>query len=95
MMPKKVAKKPVAKPKKGKKGAFNDDDTPAEKKASHDDQDDYDLSKEDYEDKMKKSEKEEDVYTEEGRELLEEDDEIEDWEAGFSKGAQPDKHHKK
>ncbi len=93
-MPKKATKrKPAAKPKR--KAAPESDDEPIEKKLSHDDQDDYDLSKEDYEDKMKKSEAEEDVYTEEGRELLEEDDEIEDWEAGFSKGSQPDKHHKK
>ena len=37
--------------------------------------------------KIKQGEKEKDVYTEEGREALEEDDEIEPWEEGFAKGA--------
>ena len=42
---------------------------------------------------METGEKDEDVYTEEGRQKLQEDDEIEPWEEGFAKGAQPDKHH--
>ena len=36
--------------------------------------------------KMKKGEVDEDVYSQEGRELLEEDDEIETWEQGFIEG---------
>lgn len=35
-------------------------------------------------------EKEEDVYTEEGREQLVEDDELEPWEAGYAEGAKGD-----
>lgn len=36
--------------------------------------------------RMKKGDADEDVYSEEGRELLEEDDEIETWEQGFIEG---------
>jgi hypothetical protein len=36
---------------------------------------------------MDTGEKEEDVYSEEGRENLEEDDEIDNWEEGFMQGA--------
>lgn len=92
-MPKSAKKKPVKA--HAKKSAPVTDDEPIEKKASHEDADDYDLEKEDYEDKIKKGEAEEDVYTDEGRDLLHEDDEIDDMEEGFSKGAQPDKHHKR
>ena len=42
---------------------------------------------EEKEDKMKMGEEDEDIYTEEGRELLEEDDEIKPWEEGFLEGA--------
>ena len=35
---------------------------------------------------MKKGDVDEDVYSQEGRELLEEDDEIETWEQGFIEG---------
>jgi hypothetical protein len=56
----------------------------------HDDED-YDLTKEEYADKIEKKEADEDVYTEEGREELIDDDEIDDLEEGFSKGAAPDK----
>lgn len=38
--------------------------------------------------KVRVGEKEEDVYTEEGREEMVSTDEIEPWEEGFSKGAQ-------
>lgn len=37
---------------------------------------------------MEKGEKDEDVYSEEGREELVEDDEIDAWEEGFSEGAE-------
>ena len=37
---------------------------------------------------MEEGEKDEDVYSEEGREKLEEDDEIDDWEAGYMEGAE-------
>jgi|SRR3989338_9754207 len=37
--------------------------------------------------KMRSGEKDTDIYTEEGRDLLEEDDEIEPWEEGFAQGA--------
>ncbi|HSU72904.1 MAG TPA: hypothetical protein VLJ21_03585 [Candidatus Binatia bacterium] len=89
-MPKKSTKKSAPKPKK----ALSDDDEPVEKVTSHEEQDGEDLTKEDYEDKIVKKEADEDVYTEEGRADLEEDDEIEPWEEGFSKGAAPDKHRK-
>jgi hypothetical protein len=49
-------------------------------------------SREKIEEEMEKGERDEDVYSEEGRKKLEEDDEIEPWEEGFSKGAAPDKH---
>ena len=98
-MPKKAVKKSASKISKksipkGKKGKYNDDDEPVDKAASHEETDGEDLTKEDYEDKMKENVVEEDVYTEEGRAELEEDDEIEPWEEGFSKGVAPDKHHK-
>ena len=38
--------------------------------------------------KVKVGEREEDVYTEEGREELEESDEVAPWEEGFSQGAE-------
>jgi len=37
---------------------------------------------------MESGEKDEEVYTEEGREKLVEDDEIEDWEEGYMEGAE-------
>jgi hypothetical protein len=39
-------------------------------------------------DEMETGEKEEDVYSEEGREKLEEDAEIDNWEEGFMEGAE-------
>ena len=42
---------------------------------------------EEIEEKMKTGKKNEDVYEKEGRELLEEDDEIDLWEEGFMEGA--------
>lgn len=36
--------------------------------------------------RMKKGDADEDVYSQEGRELLEEDDELETWEQGFIEG---------
>jgi len=93
-MPKK-SKKVVAKDAKtGKKLTFEDDDEPLEEVSSHTEQDGEELTKEEYRTKIEAGEAEEDVYTDEGRAELEEDDEIEPWEEGFSKGAQPDRHHK-
>ncbi len=43
---------------------------------------------EEAEEDMELGEKDEDVYSEEGREQLEEDDEIENWEEGFMEGAE-------
>ena len=40
------------------------------------------------EEEMEEGKHDEEVYTEEGREKLVEDDEIEDWEEGFMKGAE-------
>ena len=97
-MPKKAAKKSSKVPKKpvskAKKGKYADDDEPVDKPATHEETDGEDLTKEDYEDKMKENVVEVDVYTEEGRAELEDDDEIEPWEEGFSKGVAPDKNHK-
>lgn len=45
-------------------------------------------TKEQIEDDMKENKRDEDVYSEEGRELLEEDDEMEEWEEGFMQGAE-------
>ncbi len=42
---------------------------------------------EEIEQDMEHGEKDEDIYTKEGREKLEEDDEIEPWEEGFMEGA--------
>jgi len=78
--------------KKKKKGEWTDEDEIASAE-DHDDQDAIDKLPEEYKEAMREGKKEEDVYTDEGREELEDDDEIEDWEAGFSKGAQPDDHH--
>lgn len=78
--------------KKGKKAPVVDDE-PVDA-SQQEDHEEYDLTKEEYEDKIEKKEADEDVYTEEGREELLDDDEIEDWEQGFSKGSAPDKHRK-
>jgi YHS domain-containing protein len=43
---------------------------------------------EDFEIETNTGEKDEDVYSEEGRESLNEDDEIENWEDGFCEGAE-------
>ncbi len=83
--PKKYTPKPKVKSKSQAK-----DDEPMVPQTSHDDED-YDLTKEEYEDKVEKKEAEPDVYTDEGREELIDDDEIDDAEEGFSKGASPDK----
>ncbi len=47
-------------------------------------------TKDDIEAEMKTGKADEDVYTKEGQELLEEDDEIETWEEGFMEGATAD-----
>ncbi|MBI4980632.1 hypothetical protein HZC30_03705 [Candidatus Woesearchaeota archaeon] len=47
-------------------------------------------TKDDIEAEMKSGKADEDVYTKEGEELLEEDDEIEPWEEGFMEGAADD-----
>lgn len=47
-----------------------------------------DKTEEEREEDMKAGKKNVDVYSEEGRELLEEDDEVEAWEAGFAQGAE-------
>ena len=47
-------------------------------------------TKDDIEAEMKSGKADEDVYTKEGQELLEEDDEIETWEEGFMAGAADD-----
>ena len=93
-MPKKVMKKKNVKAKHSKKGkkAPVTDDEPVD--ASKTEDDEYDLTKEEYEDKIEKKEADEDVYTEEGREDLLDDDEIDDMEQGFSKGANPGKKRK-
>ena len=44
-------------------------------------------SEDEVESKMKQGEKDEDIYSKKGRDLLEEDDEIEPWEEGFMEGA--------
>jgi hypothetical protein len=46
-----------------------------------------DETSEEVEQSMKVGDKDEDIYTKEGQELLEEDDEIEPWEEGFMEGA--------
>ena len=80
------------KKKKKKKGEWTAEDEIASVE-DHDEQDDVDQLPEEYKESMRENKTEVTVYTDEGREELEDDDEIEDWEAGFSKGAQPDKHH--
>lgn len=47
-------------------------------------------TKDDIEAEMKAGKADEDIYTKEGEELLEEDDEIEPWEEGFMEGAADD-----
>lgn len=87
-MPKKTAKKPAKKaPKKAKDEKYTDDvelsDEPEEfldEPSEHSTETDHDL-------KVKVGERDEDVYTEEGREDLEESDEVAPWEEGFSEGA--------
>jgi len=51
-------------------------------------EEDEDASEEDLEQDMHLGNKEEDVYSEAGRDELREDDEISDWEEGFSQGAE-------
>ncbi len=46
-----------------------------------------DETSEEVEQEMKRGEKDKDIYSEKGQELLEEDDEIEPWEEGFMEGA--------
>ena len=53
---------------------------------------DHDIEQEKFVEAVNAGLKGEDIYTSEGREMLEEDDEIEPWEEGFAKGAAPDKH---
>lgn len=51
-------------------------------------------TKEDYQEKIDEGGADADVYTEEGREELMEDDEVADWEEGFSEGeTEPEKAH--
>lgn len=47
-------------------------------------------TKDEVEAEMKAGKTDEDIYTKEGQELLEEDDEIETWEEGFMEGAADD-----
>jgi len=54
-----------------------------------------DKSSEEKMDEMEHGEQEEDPLTEEGREKLVEDDEMEPWEAGFAEGASDEGQHAK
>ena len=56
--------------------------------------DEHDETPEEMEQKMSTGEAETDVYSEEGREELMEDDEVSEWEEGFAEGeAEPEKAH--
>lgn len=81
------------KKKKKKTSEWEDDEEVPGEVEDHEEQDEADKLPEEYKESMRENKTEVTVYTDEGREELEDDDEIEDWEAGFSKGAQPDKHH--
>jgi hypothetical protein len=72
------------------------DDQPLEGSADdfQDDADENDDSGEEFEKRIIKGDKEADTASEEGREKLEEDDEITPAEAGFAKGASGGKRHK-
>ncbi|MBI2564395.1 hypothetical protein HYV79_00190 [Candidatus Woesearchaeota archaeon] len=52
------------------------------------DPEEHEESKEEFKQKIETGERDEDVYTEEGREQLLEDDDIADWEQGFSEGSE-------
>ncbi|MEK6900399.1 MAG: hypothetical protein AABX05_04720 [Nanoarchaeota archaeon] len=86
-MGKKAAKKAV------KKASYDDedddDDGDEEVKLLPDEEQGItkDETSEDHQEAMDLGEEDEDVYTEEGRKKLEENDEIEPWEEGFVEGA--------
>ncbi len=54
----------------------------------HDEPEEHEESSEKFKEEMTSGEEDEDVYTEEGREELEEDDEISPSEEGFMRGAE-------
>lgn len=64
----------------------NDEELESSEDDYQDEPEEHEESSEELEDEMELGEKEEDVYTEEGREKLVEDDEIDTWEAGFAEG---------
>lgn len=59
-----------------------------------DDPEEHEASEDEVKAKIKSGEKEEDVYTSEGREEMREEDELDDWEEGYVEGAEG-KHRKK
>ncbi len=64
----------------------DDEEDESKKDSFEDEPEEHEESSDELEFEMETGEKEEDVYTEEGREKLVEGDEIDSWEAGFSEG---------
>ncbi len=64
----------------------DDEEDESKKDSFEDEPEEHEESSDELELEMETGEKEEDVYSEEGREKLVEDDEIDSWEAGFSEG---------
>ncbi len=76
------------KPKKEDAGEFS------EEKEGFKEPGEHSGTKEEYREKINEGSADADVYTEEGREELMEDDEVAEWEEGFSEGeAEPEKAH--
>ncbi len=65
----------------------DDEEDESKKDSFEDEPEEHEESSDELEEEMEIGEKEEDVYSEEGREKLVEDDEIDSWEAGFAEGA--------
>lgn len=82
-MPKKKPAKPSIFERQGK---VDRDDEISEELEGFREHEEHDGTPDDFEAKLHSGEAETDVYTEEGREELIEDDEVSEWEEGFSRG---------
>ncbi len=71
---------------KKKRAPVETEETSSEKDDFEDDPEEHAEDEDEFVTKMRTGKKEEDVYTEEGREELVDDDEIEPWEEGYVEG---------
>ncbi len=71
-----------------KKKIKDEEDELAKESGLEDEEEEHEGSHEDEKLKIRKGEKEDNVYSEEGREEELEEDEIDDWEEGFAEGSE-------